>query len=180
MSLVNRIFTLIIFNFAICKANNSIFHVPLNTDNSLNLHWLLNYPAKTVTFEVHLPPTRGWFAIGFSDRGDPFPADYCLLWNDLKGKIHFQDVWTCKKGIVYVDKQQDCYKFRIKSLKNVIKFTFKRKFDTCDYEDYVIEDGTTHIVWAKGDNALFKAAGLNISSSDDNSGMVSVNFNLLY
>lgn len=49
------------------------------------LHWMLDYPTETITFEVHLPRIYlQWFAIGFSDRGDIFPADYCILtsgWN---------------------------------------------------------------------------------------------------
>ncbi len=30
------------------------------------------------------------------------------------------------------------------------QFSFRRSFDTCDPDDYLIEDGTTHVVWSVG------------------------------
>ena len=30
------------------------------------------------------------------------------------------------------------------------QFSFRRPFDTCDPDDYLIEDGTTHVVWSVG------------------------------
>ncbi len=33
---------------------------------------------------------------------------------------------------------------------------FSRPFDTCEEEDYLIEDGTTHIVYAYGSGPLYR------------------------
>ncbi|XP_074032837.1 tyramine beta hydroxylase isoform X2 [Leptinotarsa decemlineata] len=116
----------------------------------------------------------GWFALGFSDRGEMFPADYCLLWENLQGKLSFQDIFSKDDGVVHLDKQQDCNRFRIKRRGGTTKFTFERKFDTCDRMDYIIEDGTTHVVWSRGQHKLYQVNGLNISSSTEDHGMVRV------
>lgn len=73
-----------------------------------------------------------------------------------------------------MDRQQDCLNFRIKVRKGLVKYTFERKFDTCDINDYIIEDGTTHIVWSRGEHPLYKVSGLNISAPSKDSGMVRV------
>lgn len=70
--------------------NKQVYHVSLKEDNTVTLDWLVDYIAENVEFEVHLPSKFQWFAFGFSDRGDLFPADYCILWYDWKKKLHFQ------------------------------------------------------------------------------------------
>jgi dopamine beta-monooxygenase len=165
---------LVFFKSSIQINRDEIFHAPLNGDGSVSLNWILDYPKKTITFEVHIPSLYGWFALGFSERGQYFPADYCLLWKDLKKRTHFDDTWSDTRSIIHVDKKQDCQKFRIKHVKNVTKFTFERQFDTCDFEDYVIEEGTTHVVWSRGADPLYKLSGLNITSPGDDKGMVRV------
>lgn len=67
-----------------------MFNVPLDGSNQIKLYWIIDYHAAKLTFEVHLPANFGWFALGFSDRGDLFPADYCLLWYDWKKNAHFE------------------------------------------------------------------------------------------
>ncbi|XP_057655440.1 tyramine beta-hydroxylase isoform X1 [Diorhabda carinulata] len=154
---------------------NGIYHVSLRGDNSIKLYWSLDYNSETVIFEIHIPSDYGWFAIGFSDRGNLFPSDICLLWRDLKGISHLKDVYVDKNGVTHNDKQEDCNNFKIKRNSNITKFAFERRFDTCDQQDYIIEEGTTHIVWSRGNHNLYKPEGINISSTPDNHGMVRVN-----
>nr|CAH7713215.1 unnamed protein product [Callosobruchus chinensis] len=158
----------------VAVARVSVFDVSLKEDNSIRLYWQLDYSSDTVTFEVHIPSGYGWFALGLSDRGDWFPADYCILWADVDGIESFDDAYADKRGVIHLDRQQDCRKFKIKSSRNIVKFTYRRKFDTCDDNDYVIEDGTTHIVWSRGKHKLYQLKGLNISSSSHDKGMVRV------
>ncbi|RZF37938.1 hypothetical protein LSTR_LSTR005438 [Laodelphax striatellus] len=66
------------------------------------------------------------------------------------------------------DEHQDCKNFRVMTHGNLTKFIFVRKFDTCDSQDYVIEEGTTHIVYSIGDGPLFSINGLNISATSHN------------
>ncbi|XP_030765927.1 tyramine beta-hydroxylase [Sitophilus oryzae] len=170
---------LFVFSFSssvFCKTDrNKIFDLALNGDNSISLHWMLNYAEQDVTFELHVPSGFGWFAFGFSDRGNSYPADYCLLWKNIKGKFNLLDTWANQYGVLEIDKKQDCINFNVITRKGVTKFTFKRKFDTCDPKDYIIEDGTTHIVWARGFEIVPSAKGLNISTSKrENHGMTRV------
>nr|XP_022905446.1 dopamine beta-hydroxylase [Onthophagus taurus] len=147
-------------------ATEKVFHVPLDQNSSITMSWQVNYEKELLIFEIHLPSDFGWFAFGFSDYGEPFPADYCILYHDWKQKLHFQDTYANDNGVLVLDSQQNCNNFRIKPYKAITKFTFQRKFDTCDFEDYLIEDGTTHIVWSRGKGPLYKASGLNISTHD--------------
>ncbi|KAJ8925001.1 hypothetical protein NQ315_001166 [Exocentrus adspersus] len=148
-----------------------IYNVSLNEDNSVSLHWTLDYSSETVIFEIHLPAEYGWFAVGFSIRGEIFPADYCLLWENHQGKLSLR---ANDHGVIHLDKQQDCVGFRAKKSNGILKFTYQRRFDTCDRKDYIIEDGTTHIVWSRGKHKLYQVNGLNVSSSLEDSGMVRV------
>ncbi|KAJ8969413.1 hypothetical protein NQ317_016690, partial [Molorchus minor] len=79
----------------------------INGDNSVSLHWKLDYRTDAVIFEVHLPFGYGWFAIGFSDRGQPFPADYCLMWENQRNKLLLHDGTTY---IVWARGKQKLYK----------------------------------------------------------------------
>ncbi|XP_019872323.2 tyramine beta-hydroxylase [Aethina tumida] len=156
------------------ESHQRIFKVSLNGENTISMSWMLDYSDGSVAFEIHIPPGYGWFALGFSDRGDLFPADYCLLWEDLKGKLRLQDTWATDEGVLYLDKKQDCHNFQVRKRQDVIKYTFKRKFDTCDSKDYIIEDGTTHVVWSRGKHPLYRVNGLNVSSPDNDNGMVRI------
>ncbi|GJQ73025.1 putative oxidoreductase [Trypoxylus dichotomus] len=119
--------------------NNYIYHVPLDEDNLVTLDWQIDYNQENLIFEVHLPTNFKWFAIGFSDKGDLFPADYCVLWYNWKSDIHFQDVHADDAGVLLLDEQQDCLNFKIRRDRQTTKFTYQRKFDTCDENDYIVE-----------------------------------------
>ncbi|ENN78567.1 hypothetical protein YQE_04935, partial [Dendroctonus ponderosae] len=56
-----------------------------------------------------------------------------------KSPCIFKDVWANDAGVIELDRHQDCNNFRFKIIRNVVKFTFKRKFDTCDNRDYIIQ-----------------------------------------
>ena len=70
------------------------------------------------------------------------------------------------------DKKQDCKhsKWRrkkiLESKKEEIEWRFSRGLDTCDTEDYKIEDGTTHLLWAVGRGPLYDINGVNISDKE--------------
>ncbi|CAH0546080.1 unnamed protein product [Brassicogethes aeneus] len=167
---------LILCRYTIFTAgNNGVFKVSLNGENNILMNWALDYNSETVIFEIHIPSDYGWFALGFSDRGELFPADYCLLSQDLNGKFKLHDTWANKDGVLHIDDKQDCVGFHIKKTKEIIKYTFKRKLDTCDLKDYIIEDGTTHVVWSRGKRPLYRVDGLNVSSEKSgDTGMVRV------
>ena len=66
------------------------------------------------------------------------------------------------------DKKQDCKnskwrKRRTESGEEVMEWIFSRALNTCDEEDYNIEEGTTHLLWAVGRGPLYNINGVNIS-----------------
>lgn len=149
-----------------------MFSVPLDATGSCTLYWRLDYERQALLVEVHatLPP-RAWFALGFSDYGEPAPADYCVLWEDWRGRAQLHDAWAGEDGRLRADAVQDCKEFRHTRVGNVTKFAFRRLFDTCDPHDYVIEEGTTHVVWATGDGPLFKVDGVSVLGVGTRRGM---------
>ncbi|XP_020290292.1 tyramine beta-hydroxylase isoform X2 [Pseudomyrmex gracilis] len=134
--------------------------------NKIDLSNRVDFANKSVNVEVHFVGNDStWFAIGFSDYGELKPADYCVLWSDWRQQIQLQDSWSDIDGTLHLDDQQDCKNFAWKRRGNVTKFTFVRKFDTCDEHDYIIERGTTHLVWLRGRGPLSSLAGLKITDA---------------
>jgi hypothetical protein len=66
-----------------------IFRIPLDANSTFS--WTLDYPAGTVSVEVHTAASRDhWVAVGFSDCGALTGADLCVLWRDWRGHTHLQ------------------------------------------------------------------------------------------
>ncbi|KAI5633676.1 tyramine beta-hydroxylase [Phthorimaea operculella] len=61
-------------------------------------------------------------------------------------------------GKLLRDFKQDCEGYFVDA--NTRSISFHRLFDTCDDDDYLIEDGTVHVVWARGNDKLFASKGL--------------------
>ncbi|KAF7378854.1 hypothetical protein HZH66_015088 [Vespula vulgaris] len=143
---------------------NDVHTIPLGSEATF--HWRVDLMSKLVKVEIHYTGDQNtWFAVGFSDYGEFKLADYCILWIDWHQQTQLQDAWSDVEGKLIVDKQQNCENFAWKRRGNLTKFTFTRKFDTCDEHDYIIERGTTHIVWLKGRGPLTSLAGLKINDS---------------
>ena len=69
-----------------------------------------------------------------------------------------------------VDDKEDCHNFKLLKKKQLgnnvqIEWSYSRKLNTCDPGDYVIEEGTTHIIWASGRGPLNDISGVNISDT---------------
>ncbi|XP_066588301.1 dopamine beta-hydroxylase-like [Prorops nasuta] len=148
------------------STESDIIHdLPLGSDSSF--HWRVDLISKLIIAEVHYTAEENsWFALGFSDYGQLKPADYCVIWIDWHRQTRLEDAWADKDGELNLDTQQDCENFAWRRRGNVTKFTFTRKFDTCDEHDYTIERGTTHIVWLKGRGPLSSLAGLRVSDAE--------------
>ena len=69
------------------------------------------------------------------------------------------------------DKKQDCKnskwrKRRTENGKEEMDWVFSRALDTSDSEDYKIEEGTTHLLWALGRGPLYDINGVNMSDKE--------------
>jgi hypothetical protein len=66
-----------------------LFRIPLDTNSTFS--WTLDYPAGTISVEVHSPAEKDhWVAVGFSDYGALGGADLCVMWRDWRGSTHLQ------------------------------------------------------------------------------------------
>jgi hypothetical protein len=73
----------------LATAAAQIFRIPLDTNSTFS--WTLDYPASTVSVEVHTTAGKDhWVAVGFSDYGALEGADLCVLWRDWRGHTHLQ------------------------------------------------------------------------------------------
>jgi len=73
---------------------------------------------------------------------------------------NWQDSSADIDGKLHLDSQQDCKNFAWKRRGNVTKFTFSRKFDTCDKHDYIIEASKSYYSFWKF--AKFKIKEFNV------------------
>ncbi|XP_053609984.1 tyramine beta-hydroxylase [Plodia interpunctella] len=148
----------------------------LDPHGELLLKWRVDYSARRILFQLSLSekaPSSNWFALGFSDRGELENADVCLLWTDYRGHDHFEDMHSDKIGNLIRDNKQHCEGFQLDSKTRSV--FFERNFDTCDPDDYIIEDGTVHVVWARGDDKLFSSQGLCLTcTTPQNHGFIRV------
>ncbi|NP_001071292.1 tyramine beta hydroxylase [Apis mellifera] len=139
--------------------------IPLSSD--ITFYWRVDFMSEIIIAEVHYTSIDNtWFAIGFSEYGKLKSADYCVLWIDWHRQIQLQDAWADEEGKLNLDLQQDCENFAWRRRGNITKFTFSRKFDTCDENDYIMERGTTHLVWLKGLGPLSSLTGLQVSDAE--------------
>ncbi|XP_022668942.1 dopamine beta-hydroxylase-like isoform X1 [Varroa destructor] len=146
------------------NGNSPVSSLQLDSFGHFYLFWQVDYQARVVTFELKLQiHPSSWFAFGFSDRGNLSGADTCVLWVDRRGQHHFEDGHTNSEGFLYVEEPQHCRLDSLKRKGSALRFLFSRSFDTCDPRDYVIQEGTVHVVYASGPGPLKRADGLRIT-----------------
>lgn len=133
------------------------YHVTLDPYGGFQLNWTVSPDKRKVTFHIHAQVSvDGTLALGFSDRGFFPNADLMFAWTDGEGVHHFSDTWTNEAGIVEEDANQQIQILSAKKISrgsspDAIALTITRDVDTCDPEDYVIDTGTTHILYLLDD-----------------------------
>lgn len=151
-------------------AGRRVYTAPLDDTGRTAVYWTVDYGSRSVKFEAHFAAGGGpfdWLAVGFSGRGNHSGADFCVMWVDWKGVTGMLDTWTDDAGRISVDERQDCDEFDVARFHGGgTAMTFTRKFDTCDDDrDYLIQEGTTHLVWMVGGGPLFAVEGLLVSQA---------------
>nr|XP_010952799.1 dopamine beta-hydroxylase [Camelus bactrianus] len=122
------------------------YRIPLDPEGTLELSWNVSYAQETVYFQLLVRELKAGVLFGMSDRGEMENADLVVLWTD-GDSAYFGDAWSDQKGQVHLDSQQDYQLLRAQRTPEGLSLLFKRPFGTCDPEDYVIEDGTVHLVY---------------------------------
>ncbi|XP_061911121.1 dopamine beta-hydroxylase [Entelurus aequoreus] len=138
------------------------FRVPLDPLGKLRLAWNVSYERQEVTLELRAARLQHGVLLGMSDRGQLTRADLVVLW-EAGGKSYFGDAWSDSEGHVTLDRQQDYELIETKWTSEGFYLLFKRPFNTCDPRDYLIQEGTVHVIYALLDQPLASLEQLNLS-----------------
>lgn len=138
------------------------YRVPLDPAGQLELSWNVSFPNREVYMELCVRKPHHGFLLGMSDRGELTNADLVLLWDD-GSKSYFGDAWSDRQGVVTLDRQQDYQFLQAYETEQGFFLLFKRPFSTCDPHDYLIEEGTVHLIYATLEEPLRSFSQLNLS-----------------
>uniref|UniRef100_A0A3Q3XAS5 Dopamine beta-hydroxylase n=1 Tax=Mola mola TaxID=94237 RepID=A0A3Q3XAS5_MOLML len=138
------------------------FHIPLDPRGQLQLAWNISYAKQEIYMELKVTEMKYGVVLGMSDRGELTNADLVVLWNNGT-KSYFGDAWSDSKGHVSLDTQQDYELIEAKQKPDGYYLLFKRPFSTCDPRDYLIEEGTVHVIYGLLDRPLLALEQLNLS-----------------
>ncbi|XP_045878939.1 dopamine beta-hydroxylase isoform X2 [Meles meles] len=122
------------------------YRVPLDPEGSLELSWNVSYTQEMVYFQLLVRELKAGVLFGMSNRGELENADLVVLWTD-GDSAYFGDAWSDEQGRIHLDSQQDYQLLQARRTPDGLCLLFKRPFGTCDPKDYLIEDGTVHLVY---------------------------------
>ncbi|KAB0394054.1 hypothetical protein E2I00_001758 [Balaenoptera physalus] len=139
------------------------YRIPLDPEGILELSWNVSYVQETVHFQLLVRELKAGVLFGMSDRGELENADLVVLWTD-GDSAYFGDAWSDQKGQIHLDAQQDYQLLRAQRTREGLSLLFKRPFGTCDPKDYLIEDGTVHLVYGILEEPFQSLEAINVSS----------------
>ncbi|PKU31409.1 dopamine beta-hydroxylase [Limosa lapponica baueri] len=139
------------------------YKVPLDPQGLLELSWNVSYPEQVVNFQLLLRDLRFGLLFGMSDRGEFENADLAVLWSDGHNS-YFGDAWSDAKGQLHMDSQQDYQLLGARRAPEGLYLLFRRAFSTCDPKDYLIEDGTVHLIYGILEKPVHSLHAINISA----------------
>ncbi|NWI19890.1 DOPO hydroxylase, partial [Crypturellus soui] len=139
------------------------YKVPLDPQGLLELSWNVSYPLRAVHFQVLLKEPKFGLLFGMSDRGEFENADLAVLWSDGRNS-YFGDAWSDEKGQLHMDSQQDYELLGAHQAPEGLYLLFRRAFSTCDPKDYVIEDGTVHLIYGILEQPVRSLLAINTSA----------------
>ncbi|KAM9338516.1 dopamine beta-hydroxylase [Symphorus nematophorus] len=138
------------------------FRMPLDPRGELQLAWNISYAEQEIYMQLKVAELKHGVVLGMSDRGELTNADLVVLWSS-GSKSYFGDAWSDSDGHVSLDSQQDYELIEAKQKPDGFYLLFKRPFSTCDPRDYLIEEGTVHMIYGFLDQPLTSLEQLNLS-----------------
>ncbi|XP_012375079.1 dopamine beta-hydroxylase isoform X2 [Dasypus novemcinctus] len=138
------------------------YRVPLDPEGALQLSWNVSYAQEVVHFQLLVRQPQAGVLLGMSDRGQLENADLAVLWTD-GDRAYFGDAWSDRKGQLHLDSQQDYQLLQAQRAPEGLRLLFKRPFATCDPRDYLIEDGTVHLVYGILEEPVPSLEAINVS-----------------
>ncbi|XP_077593787.1 dopamine beta-hydroxylase [Stigmatopora nigra] len=138
------------------------FRMLLDPLGKMRLAWNVSYARREVYLELTVEEMKHGVVLGMSDRGELTRADLVILW-DSGSQSYFGDAWSDSNGKVTLDSQQDYELIEAKWKAGGFYLLFRRPFSTCDPRDYLIEEGTVHVIYGVLDGPLDSPEQLNLS-----------------
>ncbi|XP_021269575.1 dopamine beta-hydroxylase isoform X1 [Numida meleagris] len=139
------------------------YKVPLDPQGLLELSWNVSYPEQAVYFQILIRKFKFGLLFGMSDRGEFENADLAVLWTDGHSS-YFGDAWSDALGQLHMDSQQDYQLLGAQKAPEGLYLLFRRAFSTCDPKDYLIEDGTVHLIYGILESPVRSLHAINIST----------------
>ncbi|NXY76649.1 DOPO hydroxylase, partial [Glareola pratincola] len=139
------------------------YQVPLDPRGLLELSWNVSYPEQVVHFQLLIRDLRFGLLFGMSDRGEFQNADLAVLWSDGHNS-YFGDAWSDAQGQLHMDSQQDYQLLGARRAPEGLYLLFRRAFSTCDPKDYLIEDGTVHLIYGILEKPVHSLQAINVSA----------------
>ncbi|NWR33857.1 DOPO hydroxylase, partial [Tachuris rubrigastra] len=139
------------------------YKVPLDPEGLLELSWNVSYAEQAVNFQLLIRNLQFGLLFGMSDRGEFENADLAVLWSDGRNS-YFGDAWSDAEGQVHKDSQQDYQLLGTRRAPEGFYLLFRRAFSTCDPKDYLIEDGTVHLIYGILEKPVPSLQAINISA----------------
>lgn len=139
------------------------FRAPLDPLGDVQLAWNVSYAQQEIYMELRVKDIQQGLVLGMSDRGQLTDADLVVLWN-TGTQYYFGDAWSDSQGHVSQDPQQDYELLDAQPSADGFHLLFRRPFSTCDPRDYLIEEGTVHVIYGFLTQPLPLLQYLNLSS----------------
>ncbi|KAI8518118.1 hypothetical protein Bbelb_041350 [Branchiostoma belcheri] len=147
--------------FLLCTCHGlTVYNTSLDTSNRVQLLWHVDYGASTVIFKLSADAVANGFALGMSPDGTMRNADFVVFWTE-ENSVNAVDSWTDGRGRFHKDKSQDYRLMNSTSNGQKISVTFSRRFDTCDEHDYLIDSGTTNLLYILSEEDITDVSDLN-------------------
>lgn len=113
------------------------------------LEWIVNWEVRRITFNV-IAETTGFVGFGLSTNGKMTGADIVIGGVDSKGRSYFADYHAVGQQIPVRDPSQDWHLLSAHENGTHTRIRFYRALDTCDPQDYAINEDKLSVIWAIG------------------------------
>ncbi|XP_022085295.1 dopamine beta-hydroxylase-like isoform X1 [Acanthaster planci] len=165
------------FYYPVCSEPHSAFPYSIllvaegqDSDQAATLFWAVDFEKETVDFRLSVPLIYGgtlrengeWFAFGMSPDGTLSNADL-VVFEFPQGELKLTEAYTDDTGEVHEDGNDHDYVllgWRVSpgvggndESPAHLEVEFRRKFDTCDRHDYLIDSGTVNLFYLRGSHS---------------------------
>ncbi|XP_035698652.1 DBH-like monooxygenase protein 1 homolog [Branchiostoma floridae] len=130
-------------------------HEYLDEDEKFVLLW--SYDEDEIEFETQVQ-TRGWLGLGLSPNGGMPGSDIVIGWVK-DGQAYLTDRHATENSLPPEDESQDWELLSGYENDTHTVLRFKRKLQTCDVRDRVINKDTVRLVWAWNDEDPVEGSG---------------------